>query len=375
MLKRYLKYYTRKGTFRLIAAAVLLASSIVGNTQCIYDLDNNGYINSGDDLFMQLMVFGTEDAETDYNGNGVSDMRDMVEMMGYVNSFDCEEALDASDDIGELVLQEFYVHETPTVSLIDTIPAESITYRLFLEVEHPEDVVVSMYGDSLDPMWISTQGQFYHTPLGDGFVGITATQINPFLFDLISTMAYDTWLSMNDIPEMPNGNGISSTALDSGAGWSDTFQLGNDLLIDDPIGGGVINFWTDIGDTIDENLRLLGQFTVLGSEGISGQVNVEVRHFWGNPNSYGLATRTFDLANLAVFGCMNPEAENYDPLAEYDDGSCFVFGDLDGDGEVGIGDILEFLSDFPCLEDCGASDLNGDGVVNIFDLLILLGLL
>lgn len=47
-------------------------------------------------------------------------------------------------------------------------------------------------------------------------------------------------------------------------------------------------------------------------------------------------------------------------------------GDLNGDGNVAVGDLLILLSDWGPCPGC-ASDLNGDGVVNVADMLILLG--
>ncbi len=50
-----------------------------------------------------------------------------------------------------------------------------------------------------------------------------------------------------------------------------------------------------------------------------------------------------------------------------------VPGDVDGDGQVNITDLLALLSDWgPCPASCPA-DLNGDSLVNVEDLLILLG--
>ena len=50
-----------------------------------------------------------------------------------------------------------------------------------------------------------------------------------------------------------------------------------------------------------------------------------------------------------------------------------TFGDLDGDGTVGIVDFLGLLSAWgPCADTCCPADLDGDGVVGILDFLLLL---
>ena len=54
-----------------------------------------------------------------------------------------------------------------------------------------------------------------------------------------------------------------------------------------------------------------------------------------------------------MLGCTYPDAENYDATANVDNGSCTGFGggndcpaDLNGDGSIGAGDLLEFLGVF-----------------------------
>ena len=51
---------------------------------------------------------------------------------------------------------------------------------------------------------------------------------------------------------------------------------------------------------------------------------------------------------------------------------CGTIPDLDGDGDVDAGDLIDFLSNFGCTGPDCPGDFNGDGVVNALDLLILL---
>jgi hypothetical protein len=106
----------------------------------------------------------------------------------------------------------------------------------------------------------------------------------------------------------------------------------------------------------------------------------------------------------AVPGCMDPNACNYDPDATIDDGSCDLTscygctdsaacnynadatnddgscdyatcacpGDLDGDGQVAVTDVLLFLSDFGCMDAPCVGDATGDGLTNVDDLLLML---
>ena len=87
-------------------------------------------------------------------------------------------------------------------------------------------------------------------------------------------------------------------------------------------------------------------------------------------------------------GCMDDTANNYDPLATSDDGSCICpgfkemqhnravcsacNGDMDGDLLVTALDILSLLGDFGLCDPRLISDGNNDGCVGIQDLLLLL---
>jgi hypothetical protein len=48
-------------------------------------------------------------------------------------------------------------------------------------------------------------------------------------------------------------------------------------------------------------------------------------------------------------------------------------GDFNGDNQVNVTDLLEFLADYGCLADCGDSDMDGSGIVDTADLLLFLG--
>ena len=64
-----------------------------------------------------------------------------------------------------------------------------------------------------------------------------------------------------------------------------------------------------------------------------------------------------DSCTYDVLGCTYPEADNYSPSANVDDGSCELPEgevecpfDTDGNGLVGYADLLEFLAaySYPC---------------------------
>ena len=58
-----------------------------------------------------------------------------------------------------------------------------------------------------------------------------------------------------------------------------------------------------------------------------------------------------DYTSCYVFGCLNTFACNYDPLVDYDDGTC------------------DYTS---CLDNCQGPDFNNDGVIGAADLIVFL---
>ena len=82
---------------------------------------------------------------------------------------------------------------------------------------------------------------------------------------------------------------------------------------------------------------------------------------------------------ISCAGCTDSEACNYDETATLDDESCdftscVCEGDLNGDDQIAVSDILIFLSDFGCVLAPCPGDIDGDEQTNVNDLLILLAL-
>ena len=82
--------------------------------------------------------------------------------------------------------------------------------------------------------------------------------------------------------------------------------------------------------------------------------------------------------DVTVTQCTDPDACNFNPAAIEDDGSCeyascadTCAGDLNGDGNITVGDLLLVLADFGCVSGC-QSDVDGDTIVSVADLLELL---
>tara|TARA_Y100000589_G_scaffold326368_1_gene365995 strand:+ start:152 stop:2422 length:2271 start_codon:yes stop_codon:yes gene_type:complete len=100
----------------------------------------------------------------------------------------------------------------------------------------------------------------------------------------------------------------------------------------------------------------------------------------------------FDISNIntailfssGVDGCTDDVACNFDPEATNDDGSCeypapwfdcegndLCPSDLNDNGVIDVGDVLQVLSDFSCLVNC-ENDITGDDMISVADILTLL---
>jgi hypothetical protein len=104
--------------------------------------------------------------------------------------------------------------------------------------------------------------------------------------------------------------------------------------------------------------------------------------------SYGDRPGTIDfyeaLSKLyEIPGCTDPDANNYNPDATYNDGSCdYSLGDMNQDGILNILDIVMWVDQFGEFEgdsevlivEYPEMDINNDGIVNILDLVVLLNM-
>ena len=86
-----------------------------------------------------------------------------------------------------------------------------------------------------------------------------------------------------------------------------------------------------------------------------------------------LAWLDANLEGNCISGCTEETACNYNPAAIFNDGSCepHVPWDIDGDGTIGVSDILGVLAEFGCAANCTV-DLDEDGQVGVSDILQVL---
>ena len=360
--------------------AIFICSSSVF-AQCLYDFDGDGVINFDADVLTQLSQYGLcgADLESDHNGDGCSDLRDLLEFTNYLGSSSCPDPVDQSDHILSLVLTEYYVHTEALNGVSDTIPAGSVTYRLYIELAEESDQLIAVYGDEISPLFLqSAQGFHVHTIGPDAVLGGIFTSSLPAFINVWPEVEYTSYLTIGSSLDDPfHGDPLYILSQDSPL--PEAFENGEDVVMDSGIGSGVFNLNALYNSYPEgpEGLQLIGQFTTLETNNFSGTINAYIRTAgtFEEPG-YGIAEGlTFSEGELSVLGCMDQEASNYDPEADYEDGSCIYPGDFNGDDEVTIEDLLIFIEEFGCMEDCGFADMNGDGVVIVTDLILFLGLI
>jgi hypothetical protein len=239
------------------------------------------------------------------------------------------------------------------------------TYRVFVQFENIQDDPFIFFGSSSAPLSINTNTSFFQSQFG----GVTAESQNPVLIDIIPSILFDTYLTIaSDQYWEASNQGLQPLEIGDDL-WIDAFEEGDNLLITGEYGGAWWAYPTGITQQ-EEGKILVAQLTTDGH--FWGTLNFEYRTNLG-PDSETVIGLQFGSEDELIIGCTDENALNYDPLAFVNYACEYLEGDLNQDGIVNIDDILDFLNQMGCMEDCGGADFNGDGIVNIWDLLMLLG--
>ena len=273
---------------------------------------------------------------SDVNENGVCDD---LEILGCTDATACNYNDSATDDDGSCDYCSCANEGGPTSGYTLTVAEYSsviegqTTYRFYVDVENIDDFVSSVYGNDMTPMSISTEAGFYN----DSFGSTTASGINLAFVSFFPTIAGDSWITIG-IDSQNTGDEVAiSTVEDASQPYVAAFQFGSaidgqDIMVNTQTGGA----WYVLNGTPnglpDENLQvLIMQMTTSG--GLSGTLNVQI---FGNGNGANDLRKTFTFDGVGTFnaegeggggtsaacGCTDAEATNYDPSADYDDGSC-----------------------------------------------------
>ncbi|MCH2197194.1 MAG: SprB repeat-containing protein [Flavobacteriales bacterium] len=192
------------------------------------------------------------------------------------------------------------------------------TYRLYATCQNEDDFVSSVYGVAGTPLSITTDGTFYQDPFGSE----NGSVINPAFFPFFPALTFDSWVTIGRENSTTPGAAVSTLQSASDA-WVDQFATGQDININGQFGGSWFTTFdvSSVNGFAGPDLKvLLGQFTTNGN--LSGFINVQVFIFGDNQNIVEVTQLSFSNQAGAIFGCTDPAADNFDPTATVDDGSC-----------------------------------------------------
>ena len=331
---------------------------------------------------------GVEPGMCDLDGDGTRNVHDFILFTSVQNQY-CqeqggEEVLTLVDTIPSTfqgwVLELVADHDAG----LGDIPAGAKTYRLYADfagLPANELRMMGLWGDEQAPWFIEAPGGLYVSAFSGAGEDALPGQalINPLFFGVLPEAEFSSFWTVGEMWAGPATvetpytltRDASGQRLDFEAGdWSSASASGSGML------AVAASIWND--RVLVDGLHLMGQFTVLDGQALSGQASMALVETDGN-NVLGLMVvegAPFDLTNLEVFGCTDEAASNYDAEATYDDGTCEScgLGDGDCDGAVGTSDLLGLLSQFGCASDCGWAEMDGDGVVGVSDVLLWLSL-
>ena len=263
-----------------------------------------------------------------------------------------------------LLLETHQVHTTGPL-------AGQTTYRLYVHLKEPDhflSAISTIIDPTLDPdvypgqtsqIFITTTTSFHQDPLG----GPTATGILASLLGFFPDLAYDSWVTIGHAPEDGTAAATVSTINSPSQNWVANFEAGEDLVMNDIIGGlwYILNDGNDQGVPDAEGKVLIAQLTTDGDIGVqlSGQYFPD---FGSGPN--GEANGADDIQFTAVLGPPCPDDPNAGctfPEPNLDcDGQCLNDADADGicdevDPCVGTPDACGVCNGPGAIYECGCS--------------------
>ncbi|MBK12588.1 MAG: hypothetical protein CL849_03560 [Crocinitomicaceae bacterium] len=196
------------------------------------------------------------------------------------------------------------------------------TYRLYVTLPGPDDIVTTVFGDQEHPTTIWTSTEWYQDENGSQFPCANS----PLLFALFPELEFDSWLTIGiDGPQDPaSDETCPQLVMSTGSPFATEFENGSGFSIDDDIGSAWFVLPTYSNGLPDEDGRvLLAQLTTDGE--IDGVLYLQIL-----PSGNGLLA---EVVELPFYGaCDGLDLEQCpDEIEAVDSGGCvweFEVGDF-----------------------------------------------
>ena len=387
----------------LTGGTSLSVNTLTGASWYVLNTATNALPVDGRWLIMQVTTTGNISGTLNYQvfpmGEGDNQVRitnsfdgagtfPMEEVLGCTDSAACNYDGSANMDDGSC---QFCGCDGPSAALGYTLtvePSEATTagltrYRFYVDMMDASDTFSAVFGNSEQPLLVNVPSGAYNTALNTSW---SASGINPAFLATFPEMADDTYATIG-LTGPASTSGIAGAA-DPGIAEDPDQSItpfflteGATNLAADMIVGSSWFVLNDAGNASpDANQQVIVlQVTTAGN--VSGQINVQVFPM-GDGNQAQVLNFLFDGAGTFTAegdgnacGCTDESADNFDPAAEYEDGSCeFVIpGCTDPEACNYAEDANE--DDGSCLVNdalsvCGGSctaDLDQDGLCDDID--------
>ena len=213
---------------------------------------------------------------------------------------------------------------TLSVETVEAYNSDLNVYRLYVNTLDAADALSAVYSNAQEPLVLNVPEGIYNHPQGSW----NAAGVNPGMFQDFPDLVDDSYVTIGlDGPAAPlDGNYQDASQLDLGNVLTPFFtDNGGTSLVSDTDPGiswyvlaGAENALPDANGQI-----LIAQIATTGS--ISGTVNYQIFPE-GNQDASSYVSVSFD--GVGTFGqnyfcgCMETNACNFDPEANFDDGSC-----------------------------------------------------
>jgi len=191
-------------------------------------------------------------------------------------------------------------------------------YRVYATFDSPTDELVAVYALETSPMVVDVTTSFYQDVVG----GALGSTINPLFFAAFPSLEFDSWFTIGSADS--NGTSdIQQVGMDAAFA---SFESGTGFNLNAFVGG---SFFLIPGVSTDavagaDGRVLIAQITT------DGVVNMTMNFQWDdvNSNTSNAEGISVSFPFVAVPGCTNPSADNYNASATEDDGSCTYGGGL-----------------------------------------------